>query len=104
RGIYAGRAHTHSSVRHVAAINVGVNPTFGGDPKRTPWRVEAYFLDFDDDIYDQTLRIEFHHRLRDEEKFDSVTALLEQMGDDVNQDPPPDDREREESLAGLVTC
>ncbi|MGH2735004.1 MAG: bifunctional riboflavin kinase/FMN adenylyltransferase, partial [Actinomycetota bacterium] len=42
RGIYAGRAHTHSSVRHVAAINVGVNPTFGGDPKRTPWRVEAY--------------------------------------------------------------
>lgn len=83
RGIYAGRALTADGGRHVAAVNVGVNPTFGGDPNRTPWRVEAYLLDFDADIYDQNLRVEFHHRLRDEDRFDSVGALVDQMADDV---------------------
>ena len=53
-------------------------------PDTTPWRVEAYLLDFGGDLYDQSLRIELHERLRDELTFESVDALVEQMAKDVD--------------------
>jgi riboflavin kinase/FMN adenylyltransferase len=85
RGIYAGRAVTEGDISYTAAINVGVNPQFGGDPDTTPWRVEAYLLDFGGDLYDQQIRVELHERLRDELKFESVDALVEQMAKDVDR-------------------
>ena len=84
RGVYAGRALTEAGITYTAAINVGVNPQFGGDPATTPWRVESYLLDFDSDLYDQRLRVELHERLRDELRFESVDALVEQMAKDVD--------------------
>ena len=84
RGVYAGRARV-KDVWYTAAINVGVNPTFGGDTDSTPLRVEAFLLDFDGDLYDQPIRIEFHERLRDEERFDGPEALIAQMRADVEQ-------------------
>jgi riboflavin kinase/FMN adenylyltransferase len=80
RGVYAGRARVEGEW-HRAAINVGMNPTFGGETMR----VEAYLLDFERDIYDQSMRLEFWERLRDELKFDAVDDLLVQMADDVKQ-------------------
>ena len=85
RGVYAGRATIASGITYTAAINVGVNPQFGGDPEATPWRVESFLLDFDGDLYDQPLRVELHHRLRDELRFESVEALVEQMAKDVDR-------------------
>lgn len=82
RGIYAGRARVGDEW-WLAAINVGVNPTFGGEPGRTPLRVEAFLLDFSGDLYDRPLRLEFHERLRDEKKFDSREELIDQIGRDV---------------------
>lgn len=82
RGVYAGRARV-GDVWYSAAINVGVNPTFGGDEATTPVRVEAYLLDFDGDLYDQTIRVEFWERLRDEKRFDSSQALVDQMHRDI---------------------
>ena len=84
RGVYAGRARA-GDIWYSAAINVGVNPTFGGDEATTPVRVEAYLLDFDGDLYDQTIRVEFWERLRDEKRFDSTEALIEQMHRDISQ-------------------
>ena len=83
-GVYAGRARADGRW-HAAATNIGVNPTFGGDPGVTPVRVESYLLDFDGDLYDQPLRVEFHKRLRDEERFASTDALVEQIGRDVEE-------------------
>lgn len=83
RGVYGGRARAFGRW-YAAATNVGVNPTFGGDPDSSPWRVEAYLLDFSGDLYDQVIRVEFQERLRDEEKFDSVDALVAQMAEDVH--------------------
>lgn len=87
RGVYAGRARVggHEGMWHAAAINVGVNPTFGGDPETTPPLIEAYLLDFDQDLYGQSLRVEFHSRLRNEERFASAEALIGQMERDVEQ-------------------
>lgn len=84
RGVYAGRARVADSW-FAAAINVGVNPTFGGDPEVTPVRVEAFLLDFQGDLYEQTLRVEFHQRLRDEMRFSSVDDLVSQMHLDVEK-------------------
>lgn len=59
-------------------MNIGVNPTVNGK-KQT---IEVHFLDFDQDIYGETIQIELLHRLRDEEKFESVDALKTQLAID----------------------
>jgi riboflavin kinase/FMN adenylyltransferase len=79
-GIYAGWAVLHKQ-RLPAAISVGTNPTFEGR-QRT---VEAFILDFDEDIYGVELGVEFVERLRGMEKFDRIQDLVEQMGHDVER-------------------
>jgi riboflavin kinase/FMN adenylyltransferase len=74
-GVYAAWAHGHP-----AAVNVGVRPTF--DTGRG-LLVEAYLLDFDGDLYGQTLRIAFLERMRGEKRFDSADDLVAQMRVDV---------------------
>ncbi|HEY1566220.1 MAG TPA: bifunctional riboflavin kinase/FAD synthetase [Solirubrobacteraceae bacterium] len=76
-GVYAARAGGRC-----AAVSVGVRPTFGTGRAVL---VEAYILDFDDDLYGQELRIDFLARLRGERRFDAVEALIEQMQLDVVQ-------------------
>jgi riboflavin kinase / FMN adenylyltransferase len=80
KGIYAGWAYVGNE-KHRAAISIGINPTF--TPDKQTLSVEAYLLDFDADIYGKELKIEFIARLRDELKFDSVDALVEQIWKDV---------------------
>jgi riboflavin kinase/FMN adenylyltransferase len=65
--------------RYGAVTNVGMRPTFAG-LHRT---VEAYLLDFADDIYGETIRLDFLHRLRGERKFDGIAALVAQIIGDV---------------------
>jgi riboflavin kinase / FMN adenylyltransferase len=74
-GVYAGWANGHP-----AAVNVGVRPTFETGRGVV---VEAHLLDFDGDLYGQTLRIAFLERLRGEKRFDSVDELVAQMKRDV---------------------
>lgn len=83
RGVYAGRARVED-LWYTAAVNVGVNPTFGGDEATTPVRVEAHLLDMDGDLYDKTIRVEFWRRMRDELRFDSRAALIDQMHRDID--------------------
>ena len=81
-GIYACWAYVGDE-KYKAAINIGTNPTF--TPDRQTLNVEAYLLDFDHDIYGEMLRLEFVKRLRNEEKYDSVDALIKQIHADVEQ-------------------
>ena len=81
-GIYACRARLED--RSVpAAVSVGVNPTFGGEPGRSPVRIEAYLLGFEGDLYGRRLVLELVDRLREEQRFDSPDALIAQMARDV---------------------
>ena len=80
-GVYACRARTADG-EWPAAVNVGVRPMFESGRGEL---IEAYLLDFDGDLYDQPLRLEFLKRLRGERRFDSVDGLVEQMGRDVEQ-------------------
>ena len=80
-GIYACRAEVGGQT-HVAAVNVGVRPTF---KTGRGLLVEAFLLDFEGDIYGRELRLDFLERLRGEKRFESVDELVAQMGDDVEQ-------------------
>lgn len=80
-GIYAGRVRLGDEW-FMAATNVGIRPTFEGDTNIT---VEPYLLDFDRDIYGQTLEVTFEKMLRPEARFDSIQALIEQIGRDVDE-------------------
>jgi riboflavin kinase/FMN adenylyltransferase len=81
-GVYACRAQTEDGVVHVAATNVGVRPMFVTGRGEL---IEAFLVDFDGDLYGSQLRIEFLKRLRGEKRFESVEALIEQMGRDVEE-------------------
>ena len=47
--------------------------------------IEAYLIDFEGDLYGETLRIAFVERMRGEKRFESVDELVEQMWADVRQ-------------------
>jgi riboflavin kinase/FMN adenylyltransferase len=78
-GVYATWVWVEG-IRHPAVTNVGFRPTFNS-PISAP-RVEALLLDFDQDLYDKTVRVEFVAMLRAEKKFESVAALLDQINAD----------------------
>jgi riboflavin kinase/FMN adenylyltransferase len=80
-GVYACRAEVEGAT-HVAAVNVGVRPTF---KTGRGLLVEAFLLDFDADIYERELRLDFLERLRGERRFDDVDALVRQMHRDVEE-------------------
>ena len=86
-GVYAGwltslDLNGSETGRWPAAISVGTNPTFG-EGERT---VEAYALDRDDlDLYGAHAAIAFAARLRGNERFVTVDALVTQMRADVDQ-------------------
>jgi riboflavin kinase/FMN adenylyltransferase len=80
RGVYAGRALLEEG-SWPAAVNVGINPTFGGEPLH----VEAHLLDFDGDLLGKVLAVEFWQRLRDEQRFDSAEDLAVQIAEDVRR-------------------
>jgi riboflavin kinase/FMN adenylyltransferase len=65
-----------------AATNVGVRPQFVTGRGEL---IEAFLIDWSGDLYGSTIRIEFLRRLRGERRFDSVDALVEQMGRDVGE-------------------
>jgi len=79
-GVYAGFARV-DGVTHQAAVSVGMRPTFGGGEVL----VEVFLLDFEGDLYDKDLKVEFVSYLRPELKFDDVDELVEQMGSDVDK-------------------
>ncbi|MBJ6366798.1 bifunctional riboflavin kinase/FAD synthetase [Snuella sedimenti] len=56
-------------------MNIGMNPTVQGD-KET---IEVHFFNFNDDIYNHKIKVSILHRLRDEQKFESIDDLKTQL-------------------------
>jgi len=75
-GVYAAWAHGHC-----AAVNVGIRPQF---QTGRGLLIEAFLIDYDGDLYGETLRVAFTRRLRGERRFESVDALVQQMHRDVD--------------------
>jgi riboflavin kinase/FMN adenylyltransferase len=81
-GVYACVASAESFGERAAAVSIGVRPTFNTGRGEL---IEAYLLDFDDDLYEQPLSLRFLARLRGERRFDTSEALVEQMHLDVRR-------------------
>ncbi len=73
-GIYAVRASLRREI-HWGLLHLGPRPTFPGSPPS----IELYLLDFDRDIYGESVRVEFLSRLRGVRPFGTAAELVEQM-------------------------
>jgi riboflavin kinase / FMN adenylyltransferase len=79
-GVYVCRAIVDGKSWN-AVTNVGYRPTFESGPVSP--RVETHILDFLDPIYGQQIQLDFLARVRDEQRFPSVEALVEQIQRDI---------------------
>ena len=77
-GVYSVVAQVNG-VEYKALANIGTNPTVGNDHMS----LEVHLLDFQGDLYDQSLTISFLHFLREEKKFASLDELKSQIAEDV---------------------
>ncbi len=77
-GVYAIIAEVEGN-RYQGVVNIGYNPTFGNEELS----MEVHLLDFQGDIYEKTIDIQFIDRLRDEIKFDSPDKLVVQIKKDI---------------------
>jgi riboflavin kinase/FMN adenylyltransferase len=80
-GVYAGTFAGADGVHRPAALSLGRRPTFYAEHGLL--LLEAYVLDFDGDLYDQPAQVRFARRIRGQERFDSVDALVARMARDV---------------------
>jgi len=84
-GIYLGRVSVperNVGPGHPALVSIGVRPTFHDQGNVL---AEVYLLDWDGDLYDATLDVELVHRLREERRFPSTDALVDQMRRDEQE-------------------
>lgn len=79
-GVYAGWAETSSGTFRTV-INLGQRPTFEGDDLR----LEAHLLEFKNDLYGTTLKLDLEMRLRNEQKFEDIETLKRQITADVSE-------------------
>ena len=80
RGIYAVYVHIDGK-KYGGAANIGYAPTFGPREKL----LEVYIFNFNKNITGKKIKIELVKKLRKEEKFDSIAALVKQIRKDVKQ-------------------
>ena len=62
-------------LKYFGMLNFGVRPSLSIKKKT----IEVHFFDFDQNIYDQIIKISFHAKIRDEKKFDSLESLKSQL-------------------------
>ena len=79
-GVYVTRVFLPDGTSYPAVTNVGTRPTVNNGTDIT---VEPWLLGFDGDLYGARVRVEFHKRLRDEIRFDSLDALRDQIQKDA---------------------
>lgn len=83
-GIYAGWFERADGTVARTAMSLGHRPTFYERPQGAPL-LECHLLDFQGDLYGESVKVRFVERLRGEEKFDSVEALVAQMQVDCDR-------------------
>lgn len=80
-GVYAGRALLAQGTSWASAISVGTPPTF---PEARDY-LEAHLIDYDGDLYDEAITLEFFERLRSQRPFASLPELTAAIAEDVEQ-------------------
>jgi riboflavin kinase/FMN adenylyltransferase len=79
-GVYAATVIVDEQ-RYDGVVNIGTNPTFGDEK----FAVEVFLFDYQGDLYGKELQVALVDKLRDEQTFPSVDALVRQIGHDVRK-------------------
>lgn len=79
-GVYAVRIKVRNTWYN-GVCNIGYKPTFNNEATAKP-TIEVHILDFHDQIYGEKVIVEWHKRLRSEQKFTNVQQLIEQIQKD----------------------
>ncbi|NHB67881.1 bifunctional riboflavin kinase/FAD synthetase [Perlabentimonas gracilis] len=74
-GVYAVWVH-YEGTSYPAMLNIGIRPTLGDGLERT---IEAHIIGFSKNIYNEEITVRFVEKIRDEQKFDSLESLKEQL-------------------------
>ena len=77
-GVYAVTVECRGE-KHQGVANIGYSPTFDDHL----FTVEVHLLDFEGDLYDQDIRVNFIARIRDEKKFSGIDELSAQIAKDI---------------------
>ncbi len=77
-GVYAGSTVVGATA-YRSAISIGRAETFGGSQRQ----LESHLLDFQSDLYDEAVRVEFARRIRGQRKFETVDELVKQIQQDI---------------------
>lgn len=77
-GIYAVTVEWHDR-QHKGVANIGYSPTFDDHE----FTVEVHILDFNKDIYNEKIRVNFIQRIRNEKKFSDISELIDQIHKDI---------------------
>ncbi len=78
-GVYAVRLKVHDEW-YDGVCNIGYKPTFKEDERQLS--IEVHLFEFNKDIYDQNVTVEWHMRIREEKKFNGIDELVEQIAKD----------------------
>jgi riboflavin kinase/FMN adenylyltransferase len=78
-GVFAVRVAGVRAQPMPGVASLGTRPTVDGREVL----LEAHLFDFDGDLYDKRIEVEFVHKLRDEEKFDNLDAMVRQIDRDA---------------------
>jgi riboflavin kinase/FMN adenylyltransferase len=79
QGIFAVRVHGVSDRPMPSVASLGMRPTVNG---KEPL-LEAHLFGFNGDLYGKKIQVEFVEKLRDEERFDSLDAMVQQIHRDA---------------------
>ena len=77
-GVYICVVHINKEI-HRGMLNIGHNPTFNSNEEKS---IEVHILDFEKEIYGESIQIELLSKLREEQKFDSIESLVRQLNED----------------------
>jgi riboflavin kinase/FMN adenylyltransferase len=78
-GVYCVNVNIQNKT-YKGALNIGTNPTTDNDNSQ---KIEVHILNLNEDIYHQKIQISFLKKVRDEEKFDSIESLKNQILQDI---------------------
>lgn len=82
-GVYAGWISLEGHGLHMSALSLGTRPTFY--PEEGERLLEAFILEFGEDIYGSKATVYFGKKIRDQERFETIEELKAKISEDIDE-------------------
>jgi riboflavin kinase/FMN adenylyltransferase len=82
KGVYAVKVH-HENACYNGVMNIGMRPTFKDEKEALS--IEVHILHFNQNIYGEHLKVDILYFIREEQAFNSIEHLIQQLNHDIEQ-------------------